>query len=124
MRIRELLEGKKFNDLNFITKNEKGETDISYDLVEDLVYYLNNSDDVYRHLLYPTIAKCVETMESNKNISPSVFNKVVKEAYKKYIKEFPIKQLPGSIDEQTCNEVCEKMHEEFCKDYQEGKYKD
>jgi hypothetical protein len=124
MRIRELLEGKKFNDLNFITKTEDGRTDIAYDLVEDLVFYLNNNDDLYRRHLYPVISNCVESMNSNKEPSPNVFKKVVEQAYKNYIKEFPIRQLPHTIEEQTCNEVCQKMHEEFCKNFQEGKYKD
>lgn len=124
MRIRELLEGRKFNDLEFVTKTGGGKSEISYDLVDDLAFYLNNSDDVYRRHLYPVISNCVESMDANKSISPNVFKKAVKEAYKSYIKEFPIKQLPDSLDDQTCNEVCEKVYEEFCKDYREGKYKD
>lgn len=124
MRIRELLEGKKFNDLDFVTKTEGGQTEIAYDLVEDLVYYLNNNDNLYRRHLYPVLSNCVESMNANKEPSPNVFKKVVEQAYKEYIKEFPIRQLPHTIEEQTCNEVCQKMHEEFCKNFQEGKYKD
>lgn len=124
MRIRELLEGKSFNDLEFVNRTDDGDTELAYDLAEDLVFYLNNNDDVYRRFLYPTISNCVESIGAKKDISPNVFKRAVEEAYKRYIQEFPIKQLPSNLEKHVCEEVCKKLHDDLHKDYSEGKYKD
>lgn len=123
MRIRELLEGKKFNDLDFVKKDGDKE-DIDFDLTEDLVYYMNHDDDVYRRCVYPSVAKCVGKLDNNQSTNPSIFTNAVKESYKHYIKKFPIRHLPADIDEEICKEVCEKMHEEICQDHSDKKFED
>lgn len=123
MRIRELLEGKRFNDLDFVQKSEDGE-EINFDICEDLVYFMNHDDDVYRRHVYPSISKCIDRVKSNREINPSIFKNAVEEGYKNYIKKFPVRHLPNNLDEQLFGEVCKKMHEDFCKHYDDGKYKD
>jgi hypothetical protein len=123
MRIIELLEGKKFNDLDFIKKDEVGES-IDYDLCEDLVFFMHNDDDVYRRHVYPSINTCIKKSKSNQKFSPSVFTNAVRESYKSYIKQFPIRHLPAELDDEELTEVCKKMHEDFCKANDDGKYKD
>lgn len=123
MRIRELLEGKKFNDLDWV-KLDSDKPELNYDLSEDLVYFMNNDDDVYRRHVYPIVSRCVDRIKENRKTNHSIFKSAVEESYKEYVRKFPIRQLPDSIEEDVCNEVCEKIHEEFCKNYNEGKYKD
>jgi len=123
MRIRELLEGKKFNDLDFVKKDGDKE-DIDYDLTEDLVYYMNNDDDVYRRHVYPSVANCIDRLESNQKTNPSIFTNAVKESYKNYIRKFPVRHLPQDIDEEVCKEACEKMHEKICQSHSDSKFED
>ena len=123
MRIRELLEGKKFNDLEFVTQDEDG-TKINYDLVEDLAFFMNHDDDIYRRHVFPKVMRCVDDLNSKKELSPMIFKAAVEESYKNYLKKFPIRQLPSSLDEELCLEVCKKLHDDFRKDFDEGKYKD
>jgi hypothetical protein len=123
MRIRELLEGKKFNDLDFV-KKDGDKTDIDYDLTEDLVFYMNNDDDVYRRVVYPSVVTCTNRLESNRKTNPSIFTNAVKESYKQYLKKFPMRQLPLDIDEEVCKEACEKMHEEICQHHSDSNLKD
>ena len=123
MRIRELLEGKKFNDLDFV-KKDGDKTDIDYDLTEDLVFYMNNDDDIYRRVVYPSVVTCTDRLESNRKTNPSIFTNAVKESYKQYLKKFPMRQLPLDIDEEVCKEACEKMHEEICQHHSDGNLKD
>jgi hypothetical protein len=123
MRIRELLEGKKFNDLDFV-KKDGDKTDIDYDLTEDLVFYMNNDDDVYRRVVYPSVVTCTDRLESNRKTNPSIFTNAVKESYKQYLKKFPMRQLPLDIDEEVCKEACEKMHEEICQHHGDSNLKD
>lgn len=123
MRIVELLEGKKFNDLDFVNRSE-GKNEINYDLAEDLSFFMQNDDDTYRRHMYPAIAKCLEMVKHKKKVSPMFFNNAVKESYKNYVKKYPIRELPESLDDKACKEICEKVHDDFCKHYEEGKYKD
>jgi hypothetical protein len=123
MRIRELLEGKKFNDLDFVNQDEDG-TNINYDLVEDLSFFMHNDDNTYRQSVFPSIMKCLDNRKNKKDIKHSIFSQAVEESYKTYIKKFPIRQLPNSLDEEVKEEICKKLHDDFCRDYDDGKYKD
>jgi hypothetical protein len=121
MRIRELLENKFFKSEEFVTKTATG-NELNYDLAEDLIHFLNHDDDVYRRHLYPGIAKCMDIVERKKKPAASIFKSAVEEGYKKYIKEYPIRELPDYIDEEMCEDVCKKIREAVCKDIAEGKY--
>ena len=86
MRIRELLENKDFNDLEFVKKNGHSE-ELDYDLVEDLIHYMNEDDDAYRRHIYPVVSKCINSMKANRKTDSSVFKNAVAECYKTYIKK-------------------------------------
>lgn len=124
MRIRELLEGKKFNDLDWVRKDGEGKEEIDFDLTEDLVFFMNNDDDVYRRHVYPSISKCLERIKSNQDVSPSMFKNAVAESYKSYVKKFPIRHLPNSLDEKQFEDACKKMCEEFREHHDDGRYED
>lgn len=124
MRITELLEGKNFDDLQFVKHHEDGRREVDYDLPDDLIFFMNNDDDVFRRIVYPSVAKCVDRIQSNQKTNPSLFTNAVRESYKNYIKKYPIRELPDDLDDELCKETCNKMHEEICKNHSEGKYKD
>ena len=123
MRIRELLENKFFKDLDFVKSTEKGR-ELDFDLIEDLTHFMNYDDDVYRRHVYPSIANCLDRSNSNRSINPSIFKPAVESSYKLYVKKFPIRELPKSLDEKTINSVCKKMQEDFKQHLADGKYKD
>jgi hypothetical protein len=123
MRIRELLEGKNFKDMDFVSQ-ESGKREINYDLAEDLVYFMQNDDEVYRRNVYPVIARCLTQVRSKSPANPNIFKTAVLDSYKKYIKEYPIRELPQDMDSTLCKETCSKMLDEVLKNFKEGKYKD
>ena len=123
MRITELLEGKDIKELDFVEKDKDG-SKINYDLVEDLVFFMNQDDDVYRRHIYPIIAECVKQSKLKQKIDPMIFKSAVLEGYSQYIDEYPLKELPEKIEDKTCKAVCKKMIEEFKEHYSDGKYKD
>lgn len=123
MRIRELFESNYFKDSDFVSPKEGGR-EINFDLVDDVIHFMNHDDNIYRRHLYPIIAKCVDMYEAKRKIKPSIFKPAIEEGYKKYIKEFPIRELPDSVDEATCKEMCKKMSEIVGQDLKQGKYKD
>jgi hypothetical protein len=118
MRIKELLEGKNFKDMDWVSRD--GETsELNFNLAEDLVFFMNNDDDTYRRHVYPSIVRCMKG-----NASSSVFSDAVKESYKNYVRQYPIRELPDEIDEKICKEACDMMHEEVSQHINDGKYKD
>jgi len=123
MRIRELLEGKYFNDLDFVSHGEKGR-EINFDLPEDLVYFMHNDDHAYRRHTHPVISHCLERINNNKKTSAEVFEPAVKECYKMYIHQFPIRELPDDLDEELTKQICDKLHEELKQHVENDKYKD
>lgn len=124
MRITELLEGKNFDDLQFVKHQEDGGREVDYDLPDDLVFFMNNDDDVFRRIVYPSVSRCVDRIDANQKTNPSLFTNAVRESYKQYVKKYPIRELPDNIEEELCKETCKKMYEEICKNHSEGKYKD
>lgn len=123
MRIQELLEGKKFDDLEFVTK-ENGKRSINFDLVEDLIHFMNEDDDVYRRHTYPAIANCLDKISTKRKSNNKAFELAVKESYKIYSRKYPIRELPDDIDSKMCEQVCSKIHEEVLKHISDGKYKE
>ena len=87
MRIQELLEGKKFDDLDFVTK-ENGKRSINFDLAEDLIHFMNQDDDVYRRHTYPAIANCLDKMSKKSKPNTKMFEPAVKESYKLSLEDF------------------------------------
>lgn len=123
MRIIELLEGKNFNDLQFVKiTDDEGNKELDFDLTDDLIFFMNNNDEAYRRHLHPIVAKCMNRLKSKKSVKPSIFEPAIIECYKMYKEEFPIRELPQSLDEKLCNEVCDKIHEEVCQHIKDGKY--
>ena len=123
MRSIDLLEGKDFDELEFVRKDgDKSELD--YDLVDDLTFFMNNDDDIYRRLVYPAVQKCIGSIKNKSEVNHNIFNTATVESYKTYIKKFPIRELADELEEELCNKVCLKMKEDLIKQYQEGKYKD
>lgn len=123
MRIKDLLEGQQFNDLDWVKKDgEKSEP--NFDVAEDLIFFMNNDDDVYRRHVYPKIAHCIHKMESKKETSPDIFKPAVIECYKLYLKKYPIRELPIDMDEDLCKQTCKKIHEEVNQHISDGRYKD
>jgi len=123
MRIIELLEGKDIKELDFVEKDNDG-SKINYDLVEDLVFFINHDDDVYRRYVYPTIAKCMKQSKLKQKINPEIFKSAILEGYSQYIDEYPLKELPEKIEDKICKAACKKMAEDFKENYSDGKYKD
>jgi hypothetical protein len=123
MRIRELLEGRDFDDTPFV-KHTADKREIDYDLTDDLIHFMHNDDHVYRRHLYPTILDCVDQLKVKKPVKTGLFKNAVEESYKTYVNKYPIKELPTRLDEKTCEDICKKLKEDILKHIEDGVYKD
>lgn len=125
MRIRELFENVSaaFDETKFVEKNQKGQYEPNFDLVEDLIFYMNEDDEMYRRHLYPALSKALQSMTGKRNIDSSVFSKAVEECYRAYTKKFPIRYIPDELDNGLREQACTKLFDDLKKAFEEGKYK-
>jgi hypothetical protein len=108
MKIIELLE-------NIQMPSDKARDKLSFDLKDDLEFFMRNDDDFYRRHYYPHVVKCKRFLESGKKIDPKMFEKLVNHAYECYTKKFPIRELPDKLEENLCEKICQHLHTEELK---------
>jgi hypothetical protein len=121
MRITDLLENAHFKSEEFIKQSEEG-NEINYDLVDDLIFYLNNDDDVYRQCLLPAVHKFIDLQKKDEEPKYTIFKSAVAKGYKQYIKKYPIRELPSSLDPKVWRAVCKKLFDDISKDMEDGHY--
>jgi hypothetical protein len=114
MRITELVENI---DLE-LDKNK----DVDFDLVDDLLFYMNHDDEVYRRHTYPSIVKYKNAMDKGEETDHLLFGSAVTNAYKKYCEAFKEKRLPEKLSRDVLNKVCHKLHNDEGNNINDGIY--
>lgn len=111
MRIIELLEGRRIIDFeSFITKDQNKKETIDYDLTEDLIYYMNHDDTIYRKYVYPVVSRIINSIKKNKSIDVGIFKDMVNNSYLSYRKKFDIRVLPITLNDEQLKDVCNKFY--------------
>lgn len=124
MRIIELLESNNFKEEEFVKPvGDDGKRELTFDVADDIIFYMKNDDTAYRSHLYPLIVKCMDYLEAGKKTKPEMFANAVKECYNMYIDEYPIRELTTSIDKKHLKDTCTKLHDEIIEHIHDGKYK-
>lgn len=106
---------------NKIIKDETGK--FEFDLAEDLVFFMHNNDDFYRRHFFPVIKTCRAQFDKGGDFSHRVFKPVIKKAYEAYKKEFPIRELDESLEEDFTEQVANYIYETELKNFKEDLYK-
>jgi len=101
----------------------KANDELTFDLAEDLIYFMHNNDDFYRKNLFPVIRICKKNFDQGNNFSHRVFKPVVEKAYNMYQKEFPLRELKDTLEQDMVEQVCKKMYETEMLNMREGNYK-
>ena len=105
------------------SKDINDDDEYTFDLAEDLIYFMHNNDDFYRKNFFPVIRLCKKNFDQGNNFSHRVFKPVVEKAYSMYQKEFPLRELRDSLEQDMIEEVCKKIHEAEMLNMREGNYK-
>jgi hypothetical protein len=121
MRITDLLENAHFKSEEFIKQTEDG-NEIDFDLAEDLVFFLNNDDDAYRRHLLPAVHKFIDKQKADEEPKYTIFKTAVAEGYKRYAKQYPMRELPNDIDKKTWKTACKQLFDQISKDMEDGSY--
>lgn len=85
---------------------------LPFDLADDLLFFMRNDDNFYRKHFYPHVVKCIGHSKQGRDLSPKVFEPMVRHAYECYTNKFPIRQLPDSLDEAMCEKICDQLRKE------------
>jgi hypothetical protein len=123
MKIKELCEAKHFDDSQFVKHTDTGR-EIAYDVADDLVFFMNNDDAVYRKYTMPIIAACIKLLKAKKRANISVFKDSIVKSYNIYSKQYPIRELPNELDDDTIIDTAKLLYKEIKTDIQNGLYKD
>lgn len=121
MKITDLLESAPFKSEDFVKQTDDG-NEIDYDVVDDLVFYLNNDDDAYRRYLLPAVHKFIDKKEADEEVKFTIFKSAVEKGYKSYIKQYPIRELPDTIEKKVWRSTCKKLFDQISKDMEDGSY--
>jgi len=116
MRINELVENIDV-DLHF---NNKNEDNLGFDIADDLLFYMQNNDDVYRRHVYPQLVKNKHSFKSG-SVDRKLFSSAVHEAYKAYTKEFPVRKLPETLPTDVHEKVCLELYKKCTEEYRSKK---
>jgi len=120
MKITELTESTIFNQNDFID----GKDELNFDLSDDLLFFINNDDKIYRKHLHPIIIQCVDRIKDNKLCHHTMFKPVIKHGYKIYIKKFPLRQLHDDMDDDILKDACMKLYSQITSHINDGHYDD
>jgi len=134
MKITELFNNKSKNvdddfGLDDIGLNKKpndrqaADDEYTFDLAEDLIYFMHNNDDFYRKSFFPVLNLCKKQFDLGNTFSHRIFKPVVTKAYKVYKDEFPLRELRDDLEKEMVEEICKKIHESEMTNMREGAYK-
>ena len=105
------------------TKTQNKKKSLGYDLMDDLMFFMNNDPQFYRKRYFPTMLKFDKFCKEGKTVSPRGFEKLVKEAYEIYRNKFQqVEGLEPQLDEEICEKLCRHIHEQETKNCDEGMY--
>lgn len=103
--------------------DEKSDDEFTFDLNEDLMYFMHNNDDFYRKHFYPVLNVCKKQFDRGQNFTHRIFKPTVLKAYSMYKHEFPVRELRDELDHERVEEICKSIYETELKNMREGLYK-
>lgn len=118
MRISELCESVELD----LEKTPEDENGLGYDLKDDLIFFMQNDDDVYRRHTFPSILKLQDTLSAGKGANKSVFANAVHECYNLYQEKFNNHKLPYELETELVEEICQQIYDEEEQKIKDGYY--
>lgn len=118
MRISELCESV---DLD-LEKTPEDKDGLGFDLKDDLIFFMNNDDEVYRRHTFPAILKLQDKIAAGVKPSKSLFANAVHECYQMYQEQFNSHKLPYELEPDIIEEICQQIYEDEEQKIKDGHY--
>lgn len=97
------------------------EKKIDFDLVDDVIYFMNNDPEFYRKEYFPFLTKFQHHCDKGNQVSPKAFFPVVSRAVDQYKTKFPVDGLEEAMNENQISEICEKLQSQELANYHNKK---
>jgi hypothetical protein len=102
---------------------EPGESDMGYDLVDDVVVFMRNDKDFYRRQYYPAMSKISRNYKKTKKIDRSMATDMIKNAVPAYCKAFNIKKAPAKLfTKEDMDAILDMLFDEESDEIRNGEY--
>jgi hypothetical protein len=108
------------NSLDIISSKDKDKLD--FDLIEDVIYFMNNEPKFYRKEYYPFMFKFKKYIDAGKRLKPVVFKPMCEKAFKIYQNKFPQESMHLSLEDSDYKDMCGKLYEKEMSNIEEGHY--
>lgn len=93
--------------------------DLDFNLVDDLIEFINNNTEFYKEVYYPLVQKLKNNYKYNLPLSKASFVPVVKRAYEVYKDVYDLTQLPEKIELNDLSDVCNKLYDQEVKNIEQ-----
>jgi len=110
----------KMNPLDITRKKDKDTLD--FDLIEDVIYFMNNDPEFYRKTYFPFIHKFKSYIDAGRRLKPVVFAPMCKKAFDLYQNKFPQESMHLELSKSDYKDMCGKLHEKEMTNIKEGHY--
>jgi len=86
--------------------------DIDFDIVDDLLQFINNDTTFYKEVFYPIVQKIENHHKYNLPINKALLVPVVKRAYDVYKDVYDLDQLPEKLSPEDLSDICNQLYQQ------------
>lgn len=103
---------------------EKINSDLPFDIVDDMAIYMRNDPQFYRKTFFPAVQRMKACHDNGKKFNAvKEFSPMIKKAADSYCKKFKIERRPADLmDKEDRQTLIKKLYSEEMTNIKRGKY--
>lgn len=102
---------------------DPSESDMGYDLVDDVVVFMRNDKDFYRRTYYPKMVEISTKYKKTNEIDRTLANSMISKAISAYCKSYNINKSPASLFTNEDKEaILDMLFDEELDEIRNGEY--
>lgn len=103
---------------------EKINSDLPFDIVDDMAIYMRNDPQFYRKTFFPAVQRMKSCYDNGKKFNAvKEFSPIIKKAADSYCKKFKIERRPADLmDKEDRQALIKKLYSEEMTNIKRGKY--
>lgn len=81
-----------------------------FDLIDDVVFFINNDPEFYRTIYFPLVSKFTDALKKGRTPSANAFKTIAEKAYDQYKEKFDVENLSPNLSPEELKDICVKLH--------------
>lgn len=98
--------------------NRELEKELDFDLVDDLIHFIQADPTFYRTKYFPVVDKFKHSCKKDKILGSKIFVNIVNDAYEIYKSKFKLEDLPEQLPKHMLKDICHKLKSMEYDDFQ------